>query len=66
MSKKLTVIEHPIIEHKLGFLRDKKTDSSEFRRIITELTRIIAYEATKDLSLKEVQLETPISKISLL
>ena len=62
MSKKVIEISHPLIEHKLAFLRDKKTDSAEFRRIIVELTKLVGFEATKDLELVETEIETPISK----
>ena len=62
MSKNLFEINHPIVEHKLGFLRDKNTSSAEFRSIIKELTKIIGYEATKDLEVTETQLETPLAK----
>lgn len=62
MSKNLYEIKHPLIEHKLAFLRDKKTDSAEFRRIIVELTKLVGFEATKDLKLIETEIETPIAK----
>lgn len=62
MSKNVYEIKHPLIEHKLAFLRDKKTDSAEFRRIIVELTKLVGFEATKDLELVETEIETPISK----
>lgn len=62
MSKKVIEIKHPLIEHKLAFLRDKNTDSSEFRRIIFELTKLVGFEATKDLELLETEIQTPISK----
>ena len=62
MTAKLTEIKHPIIQHKLAFLRDKNTDSAEFRRIIIELTKFLAFEATKDLSLESSEIETPITK----
>lgn len=55
-------IKHPLIEHKLAFLRDKNTSSDEFRRIIVELTKFLAFEATKDLDLKNDNIETPIAK----
>lgn len=59
--KKLTEIKHPLIEHKLGFLRDKNTSSDEFRRIVTELTKFLAFEATKELKTVSTSIETPIS-----
>ncbi len=61
MSKKVYEIKHPLIEHKLAFLRDKNTSSDEFRRIVTELTKFLAFEATKDLSLVDAKIETPMS-----
>ncbi len=62
MSSSLIVLNHPVIEHKLAYLRDKNTDSSEFRRIVTELTKFLAYEATKELHLRTEEIETPIAK----
>lgn len=62
MSKKIIEIKHPLIEHKLCFLRDKETSGDEFRRIIMELTRFLAFEATQDLSLRSVEIETPIAR----
>lgn len=62
MSKNVFEIKHPIIEHKLAFLRDKNTASDEFRRIIVELTKFLAFEATKDLELIKDIIETPITK----
>lgn len=61
-EKKLIEIAHPLIEHKLAFLRDKKTSSDEFRRIMTELTKFLAFEATKDLEVVSDEIETPIAK----
>lgn len=60
--KNIIKIKHPVIEHKLAFLRDERTDSAEFRRIVVELTRFLGFEATKDLSLKEETIQTPIDK----
>jgi len=61
MSSKVTEIKHPIIEHKLTYLRDERTDSSEFRRIVVELTKFLAFEATKDLELYDDEVKTPIA-----
>ncbi|MCB0407278.1 MAG: uracil phosphoribosyltransferase [Bdellovibrionales bacterium] len=57
--KNLNLIEHPLLLHKVGFLRDKNTKSSEFRSIIKELSRYLAYEATKDYELTTADVETP-------
>jgi uracil phosphoribosyltransferase len=62
MSKKLIEIKHPLIEHKLGYLRDKNTTSDAFRRLVSELTSLLAFEATKDLKTSSVDIETPIAK----
>lgn len=61
MSNKVVEIKHPLLDHKLGYLRDKNTDSAEFRRIVTELTKFLAFEATKDLSVEKIKIETPIA-----
>ncbi len=62
MSKNLIEINHPLIQHKLAFLRDKNTDSAEFRRIIFELTKLVGFEATKDLNVIESEIETPMGR----
>jgi len=56
-------LKHPLIEHKLSILRDKKTGTKEFREIIGELAMLLCYEATKDAKLEEVEIETPITKM---
>lgn len=59
---KVIELKHPLIEHKLAFLRDKNTASAEFRGIVKELTKFIAYEATKDLNLSQTSVDTPFDK----
>ncbi|MDD7464521.1 MAG: uracil phosphoribosyltransferase [Anaerococcus sp.] len=59
---KATVLDHPVIKHKITILRDKNTGSNEFRHIIKEITIMLAYESSKNLSLEEVEVETPITK----
>ena len=59
---KVNVLDHPVIKHKITILRDKETGANEFRSLVTEIARILAYEATKDLSLEEFEMETPIAK----
>lgn len=59
---KVTVLDHPVIKHKISILRDKNTGSNEFRSIIREITILLAYEASKDFDLEEYDLETPICK----
>ena len=58
----LTITNHPLIQHKLSILRDKKTGSKEFRSLISEIANLLCYEATRDLPLMEVEVETPIAK----
>lgn len=53
-------VQHPLIEHKLAILRDVKTDTKEFASLIEEIATLVAYEATKDLPLEDVMVETPL------
>ena len=57
---KLVVFDHPLIKHKLTFIRDKNTGSKEFRELVTELSMLMGYEVTRDLPLKEIEIETPL------
>ena len=59
---KVTVLDHPVTKHKISTLRDKNTGSNEFRSIIREITILLAYEASKDFTLEEYDIETPIAK----
>ncbi|MBR1779346.1 MAG: uracil phosphoribosyltransferase [Clostridia bacterium] len=61
MENKITVMDHPLIQHKISLLRDKNTGSKEFRELISEVTLLMSYEATRDLPLKEIEVETPIA-----
>ncbi len=58
----ITITNHPLIQHKLAILRDKGTASKEFRALIGEIAMLMCYEATRDLQLKEVEIETPVAK----
>ncbi len=57
----LTVLDHPLVQHKLSILRDKNTGTKEFRELVQEIATLLAYEVTRDLPLKEVIVETPIA-----
>ena len=57
---KLFVSEHPLIQSKMAMLRDAETGSKEFREIIGEVAMLLSYEATRDLPLKEIQVQTPV------
>ncbi len=58
---KLFVMDHPLIQHKLSVIRDKKTSVKEFREMISEIASLMCYEATRDLPLEEVEIETPVA-----
>ena len=57
----LKVINHPLIRHKLTIMRNKETDNKEFRQNLDEIAGLMTFEVTKDLTLKEVEIETPIT-----
>lgn len=59
---KVVVLDHPLIKHKLTFIRDKNTGPKEFRELVKEVSTLMAYEVTRDLPLEEVEIETPITK----
>ena len=61
MSNKAFIADHPLIQHKVTLLRDKNTGSKEFRELIQEITQLMCYEATRDLPLCEVEVETPMT-----
>ncbi len=58
---KLEICDHPLVQHKISLLRDKNTGSKEFRELVSEISMFICYEATRDLPLKEVSIETPLA-----
>ena len=53
------IMDHPLIQHKITLLRDKNTGSKEFRELISEITMLMCYEATRDLPLEDVEVQTP-------
>lgn len=57
---KVIVMEHPLIQHKIGIIRRKETGSKDFRQMIGEIAMLMCYEATRDLKLVDVEIETPI------
>lgn len=59
---KVHVFDHPLIQHKLTFIRDKNTGSKAFREMVEEVAMLMAYEVTRDLPLMEVEIETPVQK----
>lgn len=59
---KVVVMDHPLIAHKIGIIRRKDTGTREFRQLISEIAMLLCYEATRDLELGEVEIETPVSE----
>jgi len=57
---KVVVMDHPLIQHKIGYIRRKDTGTKDFRQTISEIAMLICYEATRDLELSDVEIETPI------
>ena len=55
------IVEHPLLQHKISLLRNKQTGTKEFRDLVGEIATLLCYEATRDLPLKEVQIETPLA-----
>ena len=59
---KVTVIDHPMIQHKLTIMRKKETGSKDFRELLKEISLLMGYEVTRDLPLDDIEIETPICK----
>jgi uracil phosphoribosyltransferase len=59
---RLTVVQHPLVQHKISILRDKSTPSPIFRLLVEELVTLLAYEATREVALESVEIETPLTK----
>ena len=58
----VTIIDHPLVQHKISRLRDKNTGTNEFRTLIEEIATLMGYEALRDLPLEEVEVETPLER----
>ena len=61
MKDNVFVMDHPLIQHKLTILRDERTGSKQFRELISEIAMLMCYEATRDLALQEVEVQTPVA-----
>lgn len=59
---KIMVMEHPLIQHKIGIIRRTETSSKEFRELVSEIAMFMAYEATRGLKLRDIEIDTPITK----
>jgi uracil phosphoribosyltransferase len=60
----LTVLSHPLIQHKLALLRDRRTSTRDFKQLVSEIAMLMAYEVTKDLPTEPVQIDTPLESMT--
>ena len=63
VSPRLTEVTHPLVQHKLSYLRDEATPTVHFRKLVNELTLLLTYEATKDFPTEPVEIETPLERM---
>jgi len=63
-TKRLTVVTHPLVQHKLGYLRDKETPTVHFRKLANEITLLLTYEATKDFPTEDFEIDTPLETMT--
>ncbi|NOD35996.1 MULTISPECIES: uracil phosphoribosyltransferase [unclassified Ruegeria] len=63
MSEHLTVVDHPLVQHKLTLMRDKGTSTAEFRQLLREITLLLAYEVTREIPLTTRHIETPMEEM---
>ena len=61
-TQRVTVVDHPLVQHKLGLLRDQETPTQMFRQLVNEVTLLLTYEATKELATEDVEIETPLER----
>ncbi len=61
MSNNLTIVEHPLIEHKLTLMREKTASTASFRRLLREISMLLAYEVLRDLKMETIEIETPVA-----
>lgn len=61
-TERLTIVDHPLVQHKLGLLRDVATPTQVFRQLVNEVTLLLTYEATKELATEEVEISTPLQR----
>lgn len=60
--EKVHVLNHPLLQHKLSILRDENTGVKDFRQVVSEIATLMCYEATRDLPMEEVEIQTPVAK----
>jgi uracil phosphoribosyltransferase len=59
----LTIVDHPLVQHKLTILRDKETSTRSFRSLLREVATLLCYEVTRDLPLEDIEIETPVARM---
>ena len=59
----LTIVDHPLVQHKLTLMRDKATSTASFRRLLREISLLLGYEVTRDLELTTTSIETPLTEM---
>jgi uracil phosphoribosyltransferase len=62
LTRRVVEVKHPLVQHKLGMLRDRETPTHLFRQLVNELTLLLTYEATKEMATEEVEIETPLER----
>jgi uracil phosphoribosyltransferase len=63
-TQNVVVVDHPLVQHKLGLLRDRTTPTQVFRQLVDELTLLLTYEATKEMATEEIAIETPLERMT--
>src|SRR3569833_4443029 len=64
MQNNVHVIDHPLVQHKLSLMRNKEASTNSFRRLLNELAALMTYEVTRDVALQDVEVETPLEKMT--
>jgi len=64
VTGRVTIVEHPLVQHKLSYLRDKETPTVHFRKLANEITLLLTYEATKELPTEDYEIETPLERMT--
>jgi uracil phosphoribosyltransferase len=61
--KSVTIVDHPLVQHKLTIMREKETSTASFRRLLREISLLLGYEVTRDLELTRIRIETPLTQM---
>ena len=64
MNANVHLIDHPLVQHKLSLMRNKEVSTNSFRRLLNELSMLMAYEVTRDMQMQDVEIETPLEKMT--